>query len=189
MELERRAADSCGARVVAAVCALGLALVSCSGIHATSELTEDRAPERITSYAWIDDPSGEANDLDGALDASVRAAVEREFGRLGIPPAREGDEGVVVTYHSVVESRVRSNDPYFSFHTAELVETGTLMIELLRAGADVPFWRGQASSEIRVAALPSGPFAHQLTPTDRPRDWRVEEKIAAIFSEFPARFR
>lgn len=162
-------------------------LSSCGGIRVASEFDRTARANRLQTYAWVDaaDPAA-ADPVDGALDAEVRAAVDAELVALGARLVADAEADAIVGYHTVVESRVRSNDPYFDFYVSEQIEIGTLVIDLLDGATREPFWRGKASSELRVSAVPVKPLAHRMSETGQRRQWKIRDKVAAIFAELRA---
>lgn len=169
--------------------ALALLLASCSTIDVQSEPQEAPGPGSIESYAWAGaaTPSDEPD-----LDRRIREAIERELADLGIRPASSPEASMEVSYEARVDATVRTNDPDFDLYVVEEYETATLVIDLIDGATGESFWRGSGSRELRVSKVPVGPLATELTPTGAPRNWRIDELVAAIFAELvrsdPSRF-
>ena len=173
-------------RRLAATAAAALVLLLCSTACAGAGSQGNEPPlPSFSSYAWYEDGgSGLAQGVaDDATDAEIQAAINLELVRRGLRQAAAGEADVLVAYTTWIESRVRANDPYFSTRAAEQVEIGTLTIDLLDPESGEIVWQGSTSRQLRVAAVLRGPFDHELTPTEAPRDWRAQELVARILRE------
>lgn len=153
-----------------------LAVTGCRSIATKSELHGTLLPSKWESFAWaVDTGTG-----DEALDSEVRSAVERELSELGFMRAEPNDADLLISFQTSIEKGFRNNDPFFAHWPAEGYEMGTLTIWMQDALDGELIWSGSGTSEIRVSDALLGPFATKLTPTDNPRNWRVEKKVREI---------
>ena len=113
----------------------------------------------------------------------VHEALEQELGALGLREVPATEASMLVSFHVWVETRVRTNDPYFSLYAAEQVELGTVSIDLTDPRTGALAWRGSDTHELRVTAVLAGPFDQELTPRDAERRWRIRESVARIVRE------
>jgi hypothetical protein len=164
--------------------ALGILLGS-TGCASTGSSGKAPPLAAFSSYAWYEAgaSSAPAGVADDATDAEIQAAIQLELARRGLQRVAASEADVLVAYTTWIESSVRANDPYFATRAAEQVEIGTLTIDLLDPQSGEILWQGSTSRQLRVAAVLRGPFDHELTPTEAPRDWRAQELVARILRE------
>lgn len=154
-----------------------LALAACTGIRVSSELAEPLAvPAETTTWAFVPDTSVEPAEL----DEEVRSALATELTELGWQRAVGSAPDLWVAYRVEIKTRVRGLDPYFTFYTAEQVEAGSLVVELLEPTTLEVLWRGRGSSDLRVSGSLVGPYSPRLEPTDAEREWKVPDKVERI---------
>ncbi|MEZ5967189.1 MAG: DUF4136 domain-containing protein [Planctomycetota bacterium] len=149
-------------------------------MRTTSEGGATFTPETFATYAFAVTPGTVVAPAE--LDGSIRRAIEAELGRLGLRAADEKEAKLLVSYRTEIAVRQRFPDPYFSYYAAEEYEDGTLTVELRDAVSGEVAWRGSGQSELRRSGVLVGSLAGRLTATDDPREWRVEEKMAAMFA-------
>lgn len=151
-------------------------LGGCSAIQVSASEEPFRAEDYATYAFWNVEPAEIVE-----LDTEIRGAVEDELEELGLSSAEAAEADLLVTYRLSVESRQRVNDPYFEYYAAEEYEVGYLTVELRDRSSGEVAWSGTGTSELRLSRVMRGSLDTKLTPTDEDRDWRVAEKVAAIF--------
>ena len=166
-----------------ALCALLLAWVSaCASIDVDAKSEGGLKPGNFETFAWRFGPDADA----GELDAEIRAAIQDELLSRGFREVALDEADLLVSFSTEVATEQRVNDPYFGFTPAEVVETGTLTIEISEIGRSGSRWTGTGESELRRAATRTGPFSSKLSPTGQDRDWRVPQKVSAILEQIGA---
>ncbi len=150
----------------------------------------------LHSYDWLPaarqpagDPRLDAKDL----DAFVRAAIERQLGQRGYARRSDGAADFHVGYRLALEKKlaVSTLNDWYGYRagwgwsygaTGQAAypesyvyeyEQGSLIIDIVRAGAQQPLWRGSAAAEVKP---------------DRPRERRnarIEEAVRRILARFP----
>ena len=155
-------------------------VAGCAAVEVEAYPPSEIVRSDLESFAW---GAAEAEPEDLNLDLAIRAAVDRELAALGVPRAPSGEAAVLISYDLVVEEKHRNNDPYFDVHVAERYELGTMSVSIRDGASGEILWRASGTSELRTSAVVVGPLAPKLEPTDHARDWRVDEKVGAIFAE------
>lgn len=159
---------------------LGLWISSaCAAIQVRTEWQEEAHIGLIDTYAWIDLETGTA--ISGPdLRESVKTTVDSHLEGIGWHRTDPRNADVWVTYETDVEVRERAQDPYWEYYAGERYELGTLRLELLRPRTLDSLWRGEGTSELRLVAVQRSLLTSDLDPVERPREWKVPEKVAAI---------
>jgi len=163
----------------AAISALVVWMAACSGVRVSSEFDSKLRLGPIQTFAWGDG----ASHSDALLDLEIRAAVAEELGRLGLEETALGEADLHVTYWTEVETKQRTNDPYFAHYPVVEYEIGRLTIGLMDPSTGAQLWHGTGSSELRTSAALIGLQATTLTPLDNEREWRVKAKVRAIIQK------
>jgi len=170
-------------RAGASALAAAALLAGCTSIEVSARQVGELEEGRPATFAFAD---GGLVDADlAAIRDEVRAAIGRELGARGMREVARDEAGLLVEFGVDVSERTVANNAYYDFYATEVVEEGTLSIALRDARTDALVWEGSGTSELRVSAVILGPLAAEPRPTRYARDWRVDEKVAAILRELP----
>lgn len=161
-----------------------LGLQACASVDVRSRSAAQVSAQDARTFA-LEAPLGEDDPELAAIESEVRQAVVAELMDLGLEPDPQAPD-LVVSIRAAVESRVDPKNPEFDHYPAELVEVGTLTVELSDPLTRELIWQGSGRSDLRLEGVPTGAAAVRFTPTNRERNWRVSQKIAAIFDQLRA---
>lgn len=163
------------------------ALLGCtSGPKVSSEVLGDLVPGRFQTFAWLDGLPRETEERE--LAREVRAEVSRGLEQLGLRLGLLKDADVLLSASAEVEDERRQSDPYVTGHIAEIHEFGTLTVELIDVRTGEPCWRGTSRERLRRSAIVYGGAASErVAPQDTPRDWDLDERVAAMLAPLSGR--
>lgn len=156
-----------------------LAAAGCSSMKVSRQFDPDLMPAALESFALAPEHVPLAGDL-ADFEARFRDEIEAGLAELGIESVPVGQSTVLLDFRASVASKIVNRDPYFHFHSAAQVETGTLSIELLDPKTRRTIWKGSNTTELRTTAVPDSAFVNDFTSIDRPRRWEVDRVVGAI---------
>lgn len=152
--------------------------------EAESEFLVEVQPGSFFHYAWL----GEAVSERSEFDADIHLAIEAQMLRLGQARTDLDEADYFITYDTTIRTEQRKSDPYATTRVGELVEIGTLTIQLLDVRTGEPFWRGSQSGKLRRSAvLYGGIVTNNYTPTDAPREWNIDDRVEEILTPLKGR--
>lgn len=170
-------------------------LAACASIRTESELSGPARLVEPASYAWVSTPprielfdpqqhDGERIE-DAALAEQVRRAADSELEARGLHAVERDQAELLLLQRASTHVRYARRDPYFSGPEAVRYEDGTLSLELYDAATGESIWKASGTSRLRDLAEGYGVYSLQYVASREERDWKVPEKIAALFEHFP----
>ena len=156
-----------------------LSSLSCSGIDVSSEHPDGDRHETYKSYLWL--PASEPGDLSRTQEVSrivldtIERAIHDELQAKGLVRVSSQDAGkadLFVTSTISITKNMRLNDPYYSFDRVRIVESGTLMIDLIDSKTKKLVWSGRGQTRI-------GSY-----PTMKQRQTRARQVVHAILAQY-----
>lgn len=166
-----------------------VSLLACSTVRVSTDYDPSTDFTSMSSYAWLDDRSGVADDREGIsslLDRRIRSAIEAELGGKDLTRADRGDADLLVTYRLSVETKIDVDTIHtsagygvgwyggMSSHTVvSEYEEGTLLIDLIDAPSKQLVWRGTGEARVRES------------PSPEQREERIRQAVREILASFP----
>jgi hypothetical protein len=163
-----------------ALAVLGLiALAACAGsVQVTTHPDPQADFSRYRTYAWADGAPARPE-----LEEEIRAAVDRQLAARGLRPVAAGGSPDlrVSTYASVDEEKLVLPDQWgydlgpvglgSSRVSTVTIPMGTLLVDLVEAGAGKLVWRGEAKKALE------GPVSGK----------QVEQVVRKLFAGYPSK--
>lgn len=191
-----------------AASALAATFGACQSIRTDADAI---APERLQSpavYAWLDAPPALPGSIAPADDATerfgparriavgddelleqVRAAAARGLTSRGWNADEAQRPRYVVVPRVWVELETETRDPLYSAPVKARYEVGRVAVDVYDADTAERLWGGWATCRLRDVALGYGVEVVRFATTDERRQWRIEEKVAALLERFPVKKR
>lgn len=174
-----------GAPLLALVLAL---LTGCTAVQVAGH------PEFVVrtrqTYAWS--PASLAaleTELSGPEETltveALRGAVDDQLRALDLVETTRGRCDLVLEAEVLVEAGTRTNDPYFDSFVAERYEDGRLRLTLRSRRDGELWWSGEAVQRLRITAYSTGGLDLAFQPTNRVREWDVEDLVDDILGALP----
>ena len=149
----------------------------CSAIQIETRSIPGLASAQLETYAW--DPTLVPVD---EVDGQVRAIVEERMWELGVLPTSVESADFLVSYSATIRTRRsmthHEDDPFVD---VEEFEVGTLGLQFRDRESGGFLWGGRGEGTLRLSGLSFDEFGDDLYDTDETRNWRVEEKLGAMF--------
>jgi hypothetical protein len=158
-----------GIGLSASVAAAGAGQMPKYGVTVTAEKKVDFA--RFATYSWID---GQPSAIK-AVDARVRAAVDRELAALGMKEMTSGSSDVLATYYSSTRTDVEHKAKPDASGMRPQYWVGTLVVALLDPSTRQRLLRMRADKPIEIEP-------EKLASA-------IDSAVAALFEKYPTRQR
>jgi hypothetical protein len=176
---------------IALAATVAVMVTGCSGMSIRSDYNPQANFDSYSTYAWLPAPTTGDPRLDNAiLEGRIKAAVDNALAEKGFRLADNADDATFwVGYHIGIEGRmdVTTVNSYYGYGwgpwyggayrdtQVRYYDQGTLLIDVIDAGAQELAWRGTAEAEV-----------HNESSPER-RQQRLNEAVTKILDRFPPR--